>query len=226
MTSDNYWIPWQAKDALISLSELEAEEIGVLIQIINLIYAYESAIENDAAHIGKLCSIRKGRCERIIGQLIEKKHIYINDDGKISKNRCEEELNQIRKKRRKKSKDGEKGAKIRWKNKENQEVDNGSAIFDEMAKTNTNKNQKEKTNTYGMAARQERLGGNPLYDIEKYLSADDVIDAKDYAPKWDIYALMKEYNQRIHKGTHQPPNHPKKAFLAWLKARTQGKPPP
>ena len=226
MTSNNYWVPWQAKDALIAFSQLKAEEIGVLIQIINLIYAREEPIENDPAYIGKQCNIQKAKCARIIETLIQKNHIYINEKGMISKNRCEEELEKIRKKRRKRSEDGKKGAESRWNNEQYQLDENATAISDDMAKIKTNNNHRNKTKTNGLAAGQEGGGNYKPYDIEIYLLEDDLEELKKHAPKWDIYALMKEYNQRINDGKKDPPHYPQQAFLAWVKVKTKGKPPP
>lgn len=223
MVSPNYWVPWQAKDALIALSKLKADEIGVLIQIVNLIYAREEPIENDASHIAKLCNIQKTKCARVIERLILKNQIYINKDGKISKNRCEEELEKVKSWREKASKDGRKGADIRWKEKENQKANNGEIICEEMA--NTPQNQKEETNTDVGFARQGGSGNHRPYKIQNHIRDKDLIEIRALAPRWDVYGLMEEYDQRINEGKKEPPVYPIKAFLAWVKTKTRGKPP-
>jgi len=151
MTTKTFWIPLYPRDALIDFSELKADEIGVFIQIMLLIYIHLGPIKNDPKHIGKLSNIQKTKCERIINRLIHKEKIYINYDGKISQKRCEKELDLVANKRKIKSKNDQKDSEIRWDNKQNQEVENGKAKIIEMANSKTRNNKIRSNNLYELS---------------------------------------------------------------------------
>lgn len=89
-------IDFYPQDWLIATGSLTAEECGIYIQIISLIYARRGPIENDPDDISrklKSCSPRLAKA--IIFRLIEKGKIKIID-GKLSQTRAEHELNSKR----------------------------------------------------------------------------------------------------------------------------------
>jgi hypothetical protein len=63
------------------------------------------------------------------------------------------------------------------------------------------------------------------YNVEFYLDDDARIKARRAAPGWDIYRLMKIYNQGIKDGLRKPPDFPEKAFPVWCARYTKGRPP-
>lgn len=67
--------------------------------------------------------------------------------------------------------------------------------------------------------------GFPHYDVQRYLSDDDLRMARVGAPGWDIYHLIRVYNSGIHDGTRKPPTKPGKAFPVWCQSYTKGKRP-
>lgn len=228
---------WYPRDAFIDFSELDAEHIGVLMQIINLIYIKEGPIENDPKHIGKSCSITKGRCDRIINTLINKEKIYVTNDRKISQKRCEIEMKNIQERRKKYSKNGKKGSETRWENKQNQGDKNSQAICDDIASTNTNNQHSINTNTVRDARQgisgvavvpndQNRAGReHSVFHIDHYLSDEARALACEAAPRWDQQYLMQIYDERIPSGAAEPPDNPDRAYPAWCKNYTKGKPP-
>lgn len=64
-----------------------------------------------------------------------------------------------------------------------------------------------------------------VYDIQGRLSDDDLLKARQNAPGWDIYHLMRVYDQGIADGTRTPPDRPGLAFAAWCAKYTKGKAP-
>lgn len=61
------------------------------------------------------------------------------------------------------------------------------------------------------------------YDIDKHLNDTGRASAKMSAPGWDMYELVKVYNQGIANGDRPPPNKPNIAFPAWCGKYTKGK---
>lgn len=218
---------WNAQDSLIDLSRLEVEEIGVLMQIINLIYCHNGPIDNDPKHIGKVCNITRARARRIICSLITKGHIYITAEGKISKKRCELELQIVEERRKKYSKNGKKGAEIRHEIKENQQDKDSVAMSDVLAsiRTNTNNN-KETNNSINDPDFKPISAFVPgSYKIGRLLTPQAIQKAKQNAPGWDIYHLMSTYDSAVNSGKLELPRKPNAAFPAWCEAYTKGRPP-
>lgn len=67
--------------------------------------------------------------------------------------------------------------------------------------------------------------GRKSFDIERLLSDSGRAAAKLAAPGWDIYYIMRIYNQGVIGGERDPPHHPDQAFPEWCKRYTKGKNP-
>lgn len=65
--------------------------------------------------------------------------------------------------------------------------------------------------------------GNGVFHIEPFLNDDAIMEARLKAPGWDIYALMRVYDEGI--PTRGIPKHPAKAFPVWCGKYTKGNPP-
>lgn len=61
------------------------------------------------------------------------------------------------------------------------------------------------------------------WTVDNFLSEADKNAARRYAPGWDIYELIKIFNNYV--GNNEIPDHPAKAFLAWVPKFTKNKPP-
>lgn len=70
-------------------------------------------------------------------------------------------------------------------------------------------------------------GGKRLtpFRIEHLLSDAGLEAAKAAAPGWDVYVLMRTYDEGVNSGKREPPSHPDKAFPAWIPSYTKGKRP-
>lgn len=241
MESKAFRIDWYPRDSFMDFCTLQAEEIGVLMQVVNLIYSYNGAVMNDPKHIGKSCGITQKKCERIIHRLILKGHLFEIKPGLLHKNRCIFELKALEKRRKNNSKNGENGADARWGKQRNQRDKNGSAIPVEIASTSTNQSPSKNTytNTICGSARQGgedllRFGQkaspspnrNKNFDIEPYLSDKDRRLAKEAAPGWDQQELMRTYNEWHNGEEGKPiPDKPARAYVAWCASFTKGKKP-
>lgn len=61
------------------------------------------------------------------------------------------------------------------------------------------------------------------FKIEPHLSDDDRMAAKQAAPGWDLYHLMRVYDEG--SAERGRPKYPAKAFIAWCASYTKGKAP-
>lgn len=68
-------------------------------------------------------------------------------------------------------------------------------------------------------------GKKHLYRIQEHLDAIDVSYIKSQCEGWDIYHLAGIFNESVNSGRLQIPRKPAKAFEAWVKSYTKGKPP-
>ena len=208
---------WYPKDSLIDFGGLKAEEIGVLIQIINLLYIKNGELDNDPKHIGKHCNITRSKCQRIIERLILLDEIQLNDGNKITKKRCTQELEAVEERRIKYSKNGQKGSTKRWEKEENQEVKNGEASSISMARTSTKTENRNNPRT-----NQEKVAN---YNIDHFLDDDARAQFKNDNPGQDIHFYIREFNKQINEDGREPPSQsPKKAFVAWSKKYNQNNP--
>lgn len=69
------------------------------------------------------------------------------------------------------------------------------------------------------------VGVGQSFRIEQHLKDDELIDAKAAAPGWDLYHLMRVYDEGIASGKRSAPKKPGAAFLAWVPLYTKGKRP-
>jgi uncharacterized protein YdaU (DUF1376 family) len=63
------------------------------------------------------------------------------------------------------------------------------------------------------------------YDIEKVLSDKAIQAAREAAPGWDVYILMRDFNTGIKMKKLEIPKNPDSAFPAWCRAIKKGKRP-
>ena len=228
MSCKTFRVDWYPADALIDLSELNSEQRGVYIQLINLIYVRNRSLENDPKYICKHCSMGPKRCRTIIKQLLEKGKIFLTEDQKIMQKRCEKELNNINERRKKRSENGKKGAGERWETDKKQVDKNGDTIIGGMASTNTSQSHSCNTDTSSDGCDQGgdetnvlSLPHRPVYDIGEHLSNSARLDAIENSNGMDQQHLIRVYNKRINNRQTEPPNSPDKAYPAWCKSYTK-----
>lgn len=189
-------------------------------QIINLIYIRNGPIERDEKFIGKSCGLTKGKAGKIVCELLELGEIYLTEESKISQKRCDLVLFGTRNRMEEYSKNGKKGAKARWKNEENQELENGGASSSMMASISTNTSIENHINTNSARGEHKRM-----YDIDQHLGDDARQRARECAPRWDQQVLMQKYNDWINSGKGIVPENPNSAYPSWCKKYTGGKSP-
>lgn len=138
--------------AYADFTNLEAEEIAIIMQISNLNYIKLGPIDNDPAWIARsIKNMTRLRCEKIIRKLIGKNEISINPAGKLYKNRAEVELKSVRNRQESSSNAGKLGNDIRWGNQEKQSVSDRDPIETEIASTNTNTNTSKEERTLNLS---------------------------------------------------------------------------
>lgn len=131
-------IDYYPNQAYLDFSMLEADHVGVLIQVCNLIYMNQGPIENDPKWISRsIRNMGSAKTKRIIENLIQDGHLTITKDQKITKKMCEIQLETVQDRREFHSKIGKKGAKTRYENEQNQELNFSGTKGDAIASTST-----------------------------------------------------------------------------------------
>ncbi len=229
------WIP---TETFFEFSQLKSDEIGVLVQVINLIMINNGAIRLDYEHIGRSCNNQRAKVERVINKLINKGFLSINKEGKLEHESTLEQIKEVQNKREEASKNGKKGAEIRHGIVKNQDINNSQAKVNDLANTSTSSIQETKPNTSvgeGSAWQEADVDSSePIiqtsfycrhYNVELWISDSDRKKAKEAAPGHDLYGLMQCYNEWINSYKLEHPRHHGVAFIQWCKKYTKGKPP-
>lgn len=63
------------------------------------------------------------------------------------------------------------------------------------------------------------------FDVSRLLGDDAIMEARSYAPGWDIEAIMADYSRAVRDGKLDLPKNPERAFPAWVKAVKKGRRP-
>jgi uncharacterized protein YdaU (DUF1376 family) len=131
-------IDYYPSQAYMDFSRMNANEIAVIIQIINLIYMNQGAIENDPKWISRsITDMGSSKCRNIIKNLVEKGDIILQNDGKIHKKMCQNQLKTVENRRENASNSGKKGAEIKHENKQNQTLKSSNPKKSAQASTST-----------------------------------------------------------------------------------------
>lgn len=118
---------WHPKDAFADFMGMSAEQIGVQMQIINLILIRGERIDNDPKWIGQaIRDMGPAKCRRIISELVSMGAIYIDNDGKIGQKRAEIEFKNTRNRREIRVKSAPNSPEIHAKSARNSAEKKGS----------------------------------------------------------------------------------------------------
>lgn len=219
MSVKKWDIPWDAPAALIAFAKLDADEIAVAIQIMNLIYAQNGAIENDPKQI---CSyvkkMRADRCEKVINRLIHRNVLSLTN-GLLMNSKCDLTLSKRAVSHDKYRVHGKSGADKRWGNEQNQgEIDRPPISQEIGSKVSSSIYQDSIPLSVSSVARKG-------YSIFDKLSDEGERAARAAAPGWDIRRLASIFDGKIQDGRFAAPGNPDSAFPAWCGKYTKGKIP-
>lgn len=107
--SDAPWVRWFASDFLNGVVDLDAEERGVYVTVLSLIFDRGAPIENDAAWLARRCGCSTRRFNKIRDRLVADGKLEIRA-GMIGNRRALDEL----KRRKVKSDKAQRAAFARW----------------------------------------------------------------------------------------------------------------
>ena len=219
---DLYPVEW-----LVKTAHMTPEQRGVFITVCCLIYSDRGAIEPDYKRIANMsnCSVRFAKS--IVQNLVDKKDLKINSDGKIDQERCEREL----KKKRTHLENSAEGGRKRAENMSKSNENNVVSLSDHVAS--------QPTLTLPLSPNLESIkpipvltaakGGSGSLEMDEgrkwfFEPSDETYERlRSVAPGWDRQYLLNTYRD-FSKGREKP-NVPDAAFLGWAKKFTKGKPP-
>lgn len=220
MSIKKWDIPWNASAALIDFARLDAEEIAVTIQIINLIYAQNGPIPNSPEDIkGYVKKMSRARCEKVIHNLIHKGVLQVVNEN-LSHKKCEEILKNRELSHNKFSLFGKLGAETRDRNKQNQ-GDLLSPPKQRLQPDLSSSSSLLESKPLSILSSVARRG----FSIFDRLTEDGERRARDAAPGWDLRRLAAKFDEKIQDGSFKAPVDPDSAFAAWAGKYTKGKKP-
>lgn len=157
----------------------------------------------------------------------------LHDDGMYHNKKIKKVIEEQEEKREKRSKAGKLGAqKKHGKAGGNAKAMPKQSSSKRMANQNQNQNKYPPTPRAGSgdadspgtgSFKKGGFGGS--YKVDHLLNDQARLDAKAHAPGWDLYTLMRIYDEGINSGDREAPRYPNKAFPIWCKNYTKGKKP-
>lgn len=215
-------VDWDAPAALIDFAKLDADEIAVAIQIINLTYAQNDAPPNCPEDIKTYVkNMSRARCEKTIHRLIHK-GVFFEEKGRLFSKKCQEILKKRTESFGKFSTAGKKSAEVRSQNKQNQ-----GEMFNDVPNDVTDSfpslpSSESKLHLPSVTAAPATPGSLKIFEA---LSEDGKQAARAAAPGWDIPRLGAVFDADVKSGRKVWPGKPDEAFPAWCKVYTGGRRP-
>jgi len=237
------WFPFSVADYRRDTKHLTAEQDGIYRRLIDeYMFERQPLIDNDVA-LARIAGVSLDSWG--IAAAILRPYFFV-ENGRLRHKRCDEELRKQDEYAKIASEKGKKGAKKRWGKDNKKQRVNGpgiataiaTAIAPAMPHQTLSSLKKEKKDTPlppktvdnskplpGVGAVPDGKGGSQGWKgrIELHLKDGDIEAARKEAPGWDIYHLMRVYDEGV--ATRGAPSNPPAAFLGWLPSYTKRKPP-
>lgn len=212
-------LPLFTDSLLADTGHLTDEEFGRYIRLLIITWrSPECRIPADPNWISKRLRLDPMQYPTEIKPLIDE--FYAFEGGWYMQKRLTKEFLHVRKK----SKKNRAAAKSRWK----KEKDTCERISERNAPTPTPSKKNPPLPPLPGGGVSEKGSGEKngcAFDIELLLDDSAISKAKANAPGWDIYYLMRTYNQGVNSGKRSPPKSPNAAFPKWCASYTKGKKP-
>lgn len=227
MTKDhNIWMPVYIGDYLADTMHLSTEGHGAY--FLAMIHYWKN---RGAFPINQLPNIIKTNKEEIL-QIIE--GFFIKKEGFLYHSRIDFELKKAKKITKVRSNAGQASGKSKKNKLEKHEQNTNKTRTNDKQTPQQNTRQSPSPspspNTPSQTPSPNRVFKNKIleeggYNIDHHLNDTGRTYAKLNAPGWDMYYLIKVYNEGIHNGKRSPPKEPNAAFPAWCKLYTKRKEP-
>lgn len=218
-------------DWLIDTASIDAEECGVYIQIVMLIYAKRSSIPNDPSEIARrLRGLSTRRCRTLVDNLLKSGFLTLTSDGELTQKRAESELVSKLAHLERSSNGGvaralNAGQSIR-NNKLALSGREKPLITPSPSPSPTAKDPERiplVDNSNSGSGRDSIENGNSGRAPE--ISDKAIASARKNAPGWDMQVLINRWWN--YASTHaEPVKNPDASFQSWVKRNIQGKRPP
>lgn len=220
-------VPFHIGDLMTGTSHMDATEFGAYMALLFAHYNKgPDGLDYDKKRLALMAKCSSKVWKRISPIILKKFEIITSDDGtqKIIHHRVIDELHKIE------HKSTQNSAKALKRHADSNAIagsrhDNGNAIHKPKSK---NPPISPQMNNLEKASFQNWEGGKDrpiVFHIDHHINDDDKAKARENAPGWDIYFLMRIYDEGIANGSRPPPDRPAAAFIAWCKSYTKGKQP-
>lgn len=205
-------------DWLLDTAAMDPAMRGVFIQICALIWA-RGECKKDYKFLTQICGGHIKSIKYLVDKLVDEKWISETPDGYLVQKRAVIELEKAQERVKKWSENGRKGGEQKAKNNKINDESMGSP-------DNTTPNQTKPKeykppivphddDTHGVGVFKNLGEGGVLYRVESHLDDDALQRARRAAPGWDIYQLMRVYDEGINSGKRPKPIKASAAFPVW-----------
>lgn len=239
MALKEYWFPWVPGRFKADTMHLSALQDGIYRRLIDHYMETKTALPDNDAALARIAGVPLDMFVENAGVI--RGFFKASNDGRLKNKKCDEILKDQAKMSKSYSSRGSLGGKAKArKTAENQgkfdlSSSNSQAIAKQQPKPNLahNKTRQDITSQDSKKHSPQNQESNNSsisesrgsFSIEKFLRDEDRASFRQSAPGWDIYFLMREFDDRVNSGTFERPKKPVGAFLAWVKSFTKGKPP-
>lgn len=205
--SSKHWYPRYSGDYRTKTAGLSLIQHGAYTLLLDEYYNTEKPLSANAVQLHRICSALALEEQEAINFILD--NFFIKTEEGYKNKRVEEELA----KRIDISDKRKKAANSRHANV------GANAYTPTPTPTSTSKAKSTSKTQEGVLKNK----GGIKYDVEHHLNDTGRAYAKLKAPGWDMYQLVKIYNDGIANGKREPPDNANSAFPAWCEKYTKGK---
>lgn len=232
MSAGNHWYPRYPGDYSKDTAHLSMLEHGAYILLLDHYYSTgpidtkqcnsNASLMPDHSRIYRIAGAHTKEETQAVDNVIM--YFFYLKDGFYHQKRADEIIQKQKESYEKRSNAGSKGGKAK--------ASSNATTMPQHSSSNQNHNQiyTKTPNTVlnrarGVESFEEGLGFSSVFRIENFLTDEELIDARMAANGWDIYGLMRTYDEGINSGKRAAPKIPGAAFLGWIPKYTKGKRP-
>lgn len=226
MSTTDIWMPLFVGDYIRDTMHLSTEEHGAYLLLIMHYWVTGGAIEDDDTFIATVARIKPSRVSK--KTIATVRRFFESKNGYLHHHRIDEELRKSaenKDKQRKKTEAATAARRNVTKNVTKNVTIDVTSTPSPSPSPNSNK-QTSYTAARGAVDKPVYNSGSFYkneFDIKKFFDDTCLHMARQAADGWDVYYLAEIFNENVHNGKLDIPNHPAKAFAGWCKKYTTNK---
>lgn len=218
----DYWFPWSPTKFRQDTMHLTDDQELIYRRLIDFYMETKSPLpDSDQA----LANIARVPLQKFLDNSAIVREFFSKDEatGKLLLKRCEVILEDQSKRSKTYAENGRKGGRKSADKKPNE--NNGKKAIALQNGSTSHHITSQDIDYPPLPPNGKHFNGGG-FDILNLISEDGLMDARSAAYGWDVQGyLVPFYNDQVNSGKFERPKYPDKAFPAWCKSFTKGKPP-